>query len=321
METPAESFAGAPSPPPRIRVGVAGWSYPDWRGTFYPPVLEHGISELRYAAERLDCLEINSTFYRLPEPRLSESWLRRVEDLPAFTFTAKLTRDATHGIPHGAARGSRPPAAAEALRLCEAFRAGIAPLADAGRLGAVVAQFPWYFEDTAQNRELLAAIAEGLRGLAVAVEIRHRSFIDASPRGALPFLERLGLNFVNIDLPRSPSAPTATTINTGPLGYFRLHGRNRDKWFDPQAGRDERYDYLYTQEELEALAPSILRVASRTPTTYVITNNHYRGQAPANAFQLARILTGRRLAVPPCLCEAYPFLADTAALAGPAPSD
>ena len=99
-----------------------------------------------------------------------------------------------------------------------------------------------------------------------------------------------------------------TTINTGPIGYFRLHGRNSTAWFDRDAGRDDKYDYLYSDDELEGIAPTILRVASRTPITYVITNNHYRGQAPANALQLIEILTGRRPAVPSCLQREFPFL-------------
>jgi uncharacterized protein YecE (DUF72 family) len=277
---PEAQGVGSPRPPRRILVGIAGWSYPDWRDTFYPAQREPGFSELRYAASRFDCLEINNTFYRLPEARISAEWLRAVRDLPGFLFTAKLTRDLTHGEP----------AISEVAPLSARFREGIEPIAASGRLGAVVAQFPHFFADTPANRDRIRTLAAGLRGLPVAVEVRHRSFLDPSPGGGLPFLGELGLNFVNIDLPASSTHPGLTTINTGPLGYFRLHGRNREAWFDAHASRDEKYNYLYSLEELRRIAELVVRVAARTQLTFVVANNHYRGKAPANARQLVTLL-------------------------------
>jgi len=292
-----------------VRIGVAGWSYPDWRGTFYPERPGAGFDELRFAAERFDCLEINSTFYRAPLAKTCESWLRRIEDIDGFTFTAKLGREVTHGAGRG--ESAQLPSPSRALEICATFRGELAPLSDAGRLGAVIAQFPWHFDDVPAHRALLAAIAEGLSPLVVAVELRHVSFLESGPDSALRFLERHGIQFVNIDLPRSATAPPLTTINTGPLGYFRFHGRNSAAWFDPNAGRDRTYDYLYSAEELRQIVPAISRVAARTPVTYVITNNHFAGQAPANALQIIELLTARRPAAPESLARAFPFLTAT----------
>lgn len=283
----------------RLRVGVAGWSYPDWKGTFYPGSLPRGETPLRFAARHFDCLEINSTFYRPPEVRIAAKWAEQVADRPGFTFTAKLHRELTHGHP----------APEEITTLCRTFREGLGPLVEADRLGAVLIQFPWHFADSPRARERLERLAGALAPLPLAVELRHVSFVRTDAAGALPFLGRLGLNFVNIDLPRSRTSPPRTCVNTGPIGYYRLHGRNHATWFDPDAGRDATYDYLYRQEELEELLPWLERLARRTEEMYVIANNHYRAQAPANALMLMRLAGRGSVPVPPALAREYPLAA------------
>jgi uncharacterized protein YecE (DUF72 family) len=285
----------------RLLIGIAGWSYPDWRGVFYPRERRHGFSELRYAAERFDVIEINNTFYRLPERRVAASWEEQVRDLEGFVFTAKLTQDLSHGKA----------APEEVPELARLFREGLEPLAAAGRLGCVLLQFPWFLRDGPEARDRIRRLAEHLYPLPLAVEVRHRSFL-AEGAGAIAFFEGLGLHFVNIDLPRSRGSIPPTEITTGRLGYFRLHGRNRNTWFDPRAGRDAKYDYLYGIEELKSLLPAIERVAARAESTYVIANNHFRGQAAANAFQLIRLL-GREPRVPEPTQAEFPFLAPAGA--------
>ncbi len=299
-----------------LRIGLAGWSYADWRGTYYPKDRPKEFSELRYSAELFDCLEINSSFYHTPKTSVCQGWAEVVADLDNFVFTAKLCRDVTHGRRSSSSGRLELLAPEEAERLAIEFREAVEPLASAGKLGAVLAQFPWYFEDTRKARELLESIARGLAPLEVVVEVRHNSFFVTGEDGVLPFLSRLGLNFANIDLPTSSTTPPLTTVNTGPLGYFRLHGRNRDAWFDKNAGRDDKYDYLYDANELAEIAPAMTRVANRTTTTYVITNNHYRGQAPANAIELMKILTGRVPDLPAPLLATYPALGELRAEAG-----
>lgn len=133
----------------------------------------------------------------------------------------------------------------------------------------------------------------------IVVEIRHRSFLEGGEGGGLPFLESLGLGFVNIDLPRARTSPPPTSITTSDVGYFRLHGRNAKAWFDPKAGRDDKYHYRYSKSELLALLPLIETIANYTAVTYVVTNNHFRGGAPANALELADLLAERRGREPP----------------------
>lgn len=274
-----------------LRIGVAGWSYRDWEGIVYPPGLP-GRERLPFLARFFDCIEINSTFYRPPVADHARRWAGAVADRPRFLFTAKLSKGFTH-------EGDLAPPAVRA------FREGIAPLAEAGRLGALLAQFPWFFRDTPEARDRIARIASAFRGLPVVVELRHRSF---AARDALAFLEDLGLGFAAIDLPLARDTMRPSSVNTGPIGYVRLHGRNREAWFSREATRDQKYDYLYSPGELAAWLPRIRRLAEKTRLTFVVANNHYRGKAPANALELIRLLEGGRVEAPDPLVEAYPDL-------------
>jgi len=274
-------------------IGVAGWSYPDWDGIVYPRVLPRKAA-LRYLAGYFDCIEINSTFYRPADAGIARRWIESIADRPRFLFTAKLHGDFTH-------KGALDQAA------IDAFRAGIDPLAEAGRLGALLAQFPWFFEDGPETRARIERIANAFGAYPLAVEVRHRSF---ATRDALSFIESLGLNFVAIDLPAAHDSIGPSTINTGPIGYVRFHGRNREAWFSREATRDQKYDYLYDPAELASWLPRIRRLAEKTRRTFVIANNHYRGKAPANALELIRLLIGGSVEAPAPLLDAYPRLRD-----------
>ncbi|MBN1421275.1 MAG: DUF72 domain-containing protein [Planctomycetes bacterium] len=285
-------------------IGVAGWSYPDWNGIVYPKRLPGGEA-LRYLSRYFDCIEINSTFYRPADPVSARRWADAVADRPRFLFTAKLHGDFTH-------KGSLDSAA------IGAFRAGIDPLVEAGRLGVLLAQFPWSFADEPEARERIERIAMAFAGYPLAVEVRHRSF---AAQDSLAFLEGLGLNFVAIDLPDSRDGIGPSSINTGPIGYVRFHGRNREAWFRRDATRDQKYDYLYGPGELASWIPRIRRLAAKTLRTFVIANNHYRGKAPANALELIRLLAGGTVRAPAPLLEAYPRLRDEGIVAGPEGGD
>ena len=284
-----------------VHVGVAGWSYPDWRGVLYPRAKGKGSDDLQVIASLFDCVEINSTFYREPTPRHAESWARTVDDRPGFRFTAKVQRDLTHE------RSVSP----ENIRSgCERMRQGLEPLVDAGRLDVVLAQFPPWFQDGSTARHRIRCIVEGLRPLNVQIEVRHRSFFSRSaPRSFFQFLEELGAGFTNVDMPPGASTLPPSTVNTNAIGYVRLHGRNAEAWFDPKAGRDATYDYLYSQEELTEWSERLLTIASRTLSTYAIANNHFRGQAPTNAIELINLFGRPVRALPPSLVALYPRLA------------
>lgn len=274
----------------RLRFGVAGWSYPDWEGIVYR---EKGRDKLEFLSGFVDVVEINSTFYRPPAAAQCASWLRRTENREGFRFTAKLYQEVTH-------RRSLDRALAEAIR--EGFR----PLAEAGRLSHLLAQFRWDFADTAAGRALLGGIRELYGDLAeIVVEVRHGSW--QSPE-ALRFLEGLGVTVANLDYPLARSSFSLRECRVGTNGYFRLHGRNRAAWFDREAGRDETYDYLYSPEELAGLKERALAIARGYRTLTIIANNHFRGKELANILELQALVRGGKVRVPPGLIEEYPRL-------------
>lgn len=287
----------------RVLVGTAGWSYADWKGRVYPEPRPRGFDELRHLAGYLDCLEVNSTFYRVPTARTVEGWAHRVERLRGFLFTAKVHQSFTHGEDGDAG----PKAARE-------FLAALAPLRDAGRLGALLLQFPWSFRDGPAARRRLARLCEWFRGDPLVVEVRHASF--GTPE-AEAFLGALGAGVADVDMPTSPTNLPPRSRVVGPVGYVRLHGRNAAAWFDRSAGRDRRYDYLYSPAEIDAVAARIRAAAERVPVLFAITNNHFRGQGPANSLMLMARLRGAPVPCPADLLRAYPALASDAAPAGP----
>lgn len=274
-----------------IRFGVAGWDYQDWWGTVYPATRPRGFDPLSFLSGYFDTIEINSTFYGAGSPRSSKSWARRIAGNPRFRFTAKLWQRFTH-------EREQAWTADEAGQV----RSALDPLADAGRLGCLLAQFPWSFKRTPGNEEWLDDVLRAFAAYPLAVEVRHASW------NAPEFYASLGerrVGVVNIDQPvfRHSIRPGAAV--TAPVGYVRLHGRNYQNWFREEAETHERYDYLYSREELEGWLDRIHEVAERAKETYVVTNNHYLGQAPANAAMLKKLYGEAEVFVPPELEAKY----------------
>jgi uncharacterized protein YecE (DUF72 family) len=281
----------------RVHIGPAGWDYPDWDGIFYPPARSRGFDALAFVASYFTLVEINSTFYRVPVPHVVRSWARRVAGHPRFTFTLKAHQSLTHR--------SGVTAPAELAPLCQA----IDPLVDAGRLGAVLLQFPWSFRFDADSRKQLDARTHDLRPYPLAVEVRHASWDTPE---ASEFLASLDVAVCGIDQPVIGESIPPYRYRTGPAGaYFRFHGRNYRDWFARDAGRDARYNYLYSAEELSPWAAVIRQAAAESGATYVVINNHFRGQAPANAFEMAFHLFGKKLPAPERLRRAVPRLVET----------
>lgn len=296
-----------------IRVGVAGWDYPDWDGLVYPSPAPRKFDRLAFLAAYVDALELNVTFYRQPDASAARSWARRVADLPGFRFTAKLYRSLTHPERPASGPGHEPDATEpdpaflsdEAAR----YREGMAPLLEAGRLGAVLAQFPQSFHDRDSSRRHLERLSETLRGLPLVAELRHRSW---DHEDALKFLHGLEIGFCNIDQPPIGAALRPTGHVTSPIAYVRLHGRNAENWFREGAPVYARYDYLYTARELRPWAERVERLSERAEEVFVIANNHYRGKGPANALMLKAMLTRGKVASPVTLARAYRELAAVA---------
>jgi uncharacterized protein YecE (DUF72 family) len=272
-----------------LYIGPAGWSYDDWKGRVYPDPAPRGFDPLAYLARSFNAVELNSSFYRPPSAAMAASWASRTP--PAFRFTAKAWRRFTH---------DRETYSAADLLL---FKQGLAPLVESGKLAAVLLQFPWFFGASTANRDRLRRAAEALAGVGapMVVELRHRSWLEA-----FDLLRELRLSFCNIDQPPSSTCLSGTRFVTGPIGYVRLHGRNAKAWFDPKAGRDEKYDYLYSLDELKPWVEAIAAMGE-ADSLFVITNNHFQGKAVANAIQLARAL-GKEVEVPPPLQAAYPHI-------------
>ncbi len=291
-----------------IRIGSAGWSYPDWDGVVYPAPRPRDFDPLACLAAFLDCVEINSSFYRIPAPSAAASWAERVAGRAGFLFTAKLWR----GFTHDAAPGS----AEEAGAAERAFRDAMRPLREAGLLGAVLIQFPYSFHNAAHNRARLAEILERFADFPLVVEVRHASWLRGEFLG---FLRERGAGFCNIDQPAVSANIPPTAHVTGAPAYVRLHGRNAEAWFDEGAGRDRRYDYLYTTEELASWSERIRVLAASAADVFIIANNHYRGQGVANALELRALVEDRTVDAPPGILAAYPHLASRARAAPHSP--
>src|SRR5215471_6569125 len=226
-----------------IRVGPAGWDYPDWKGIVYPSRRPRGFDALEYLAHYFRTIEINSTFYRPTPATTARSWARRVAHNPDFRFTAKLWKRFTHERD-----------AAWTADEVKAAREAADVLADEQRLGAILLQFPWSFRNDDAAREWLGDVFRAFRGLPLVLEVRHASW---NTPDVLAWLTEQAVGLVNIDQPLFSHSIKPGAHVTAPVGYVRLHGRNYREWFRDQAGRDERYDYLYTAAEL---APWVARI-------------------------------------------------------------
>jgi uncharacterized protein YecE (DUF72 family) len=290
---------------PNIRVGTAGWSYKDWEGIFYPPeVSRKKMHPLEVLARVFDMVEINTSFYGHIKPELAKLWARRVGAVnPNFVFTAKLHRSFTHSW----LAAMEPTSAAtikpndEDERLA---REGLSALAATGKFAALLIQFPISFKNTPLNREYIEILLRQFIEYPRVVEVRHSSWDNPE---TIATLEQQNVSFCNIDQPLIGRSLEATEHVTAPVGYVRLHGRNYDQWFESD-NRNDRYNYLYKERELESWKARIENVAHRAQTTYVITNNHFESKAGVNALELKAMIQGKRVSAPATLIQKYPEL-------------
>ena len=280
-----------------IRIGPAGWSYKDWEGVVYPQKPGKGFDPLAYLARFFNTIEINSSFYRPPSSSTAESWARRVAQRKDFSFTAKLHRVFTHERGKATKKDEKE------------FREGMAPLVKTAKLGALLLQFPWSFKNTDEDRLYLTKLLEQFREFPLVLEVRHTSWNN---EGVYEWLEERGVGVCNIDQPVFSRSIRPAAVTTSPVGYVRLHGRNYQNWFRDKAPRDERYNYLYSLDELDPWLTRIKQVAKHTRETYVITNNHFRGQAVVNAVEIKAALEEERVAAPGPLLEHYARLKESA---------
>jgi uncharacterized protein YecE (DUF72 family) len=294
-----------------LYVGTSGWSYPQgagkWDGVFYPETLADK-DKLSYYAQFFNAVEINSSFYRPPNPYAARAWAAKVPD--EFRFTAKLWQKFTPPKMFEEATGK--PAELQAQDF-EQFVAGLEPLAQAGKLGPVLAQFPPSFKPEAGTLDYLEDLIRRFRqtGFLFAVELRHRDWTESEKAQPLrKLMEDEGVAWVMIDEPRFRTSIRDVPL-TGDVGYFRFHGRNYAQWWKHEAAED-RYNYLYSPDEQQQLASEVGHVAERTQQTYAFYNNHYGAKAVVNALQLQTALgnPAPRASLPEPLLSEYRDLAE-----------
>ena len=288
-----------------LRIGTSGWNYPSgkgtWNGIFYPPSRGRGRSfdELSYYAEHFDTVEINTTFYGQPRASVAQTWADRT---PAgFEFSMKLYRKFTHpdipGVP-----------ALDAAEI-DNYRAGIEPLAQAGKIGALLAQFPPSFKQSAESQDYLAALLARFADYPVAVELRHKSWSDDFA-ATLSLLNGRGAALTQIDEPKFKLSIRQNQLpNVTSFYYMRLHGRNAAQWWKHDKSED-RYNYLYGADELRPIAETAAAARRLVKKFYLYFNNHFAAKSVVNAVMIKRQL-GEPIppSLPPALLAQYPSLA------------
>lgn len=253
-----------------IYLGTSGFSYDDWVGPFYPSGMPKREWLLYYAREFNAC-EINATYYALPKPATMEAMVGKVGG--GFLFSVKANRQMTHELEGDG----------EVFKL---FREVLAPLIERGRLGCVLAQFPYSFRFNVQNRDYVETFREWLGGVPIVVEFRNKGWLR---EGVFDWLRRHKLGFCCVDEPQLPNLLPPIAETTSNVAYVRFHGRNKEKWWQHEHAY-ERYDYSYSVEELEEWLPKIRHLDCIAEKTFVFANNHWRGQAVTTIRQLRLML-------------------------------
>jgi len=254
-----------------ILIGTSGYFYDDWKGEFYP---KEAVKRdyLEYYARKFKVLELNFSYYRIPEARQSRQMIKR--SYGKLEFVVKASRQITHEISDKSIKDFLP-----------LFIKGISPFMEEGLLGSILLQFPQSFHYTRYNRVYLKSLIESISPYPISVEFRRKEWLKNS---VFETLRELGAGFVCVDEPSLPSLIPPIVVNTSNLGYIRFHGRNKKNWY----GTDSRmrYDYLYSEDELNEWIPRIRELAGGTEKVFVFFNNHAKAQAVTNAKMLINLL-------------------------------
>ncbi|MDQ2982906.1 MAG: DUF72 domain-containing protein [Actinomycetota bacterium] len=307
-----------------IRVGVCSWADETLTKVWYPPGIKSGEERLRYYAERFDTVEANSTYYRLPDPHLVGNWAERTPE--SFTMHVKafgvMTRHPVkleqlppdlRDVPADArGRVDRPPREYRA-EVFRRFREALDPLRSTGKLGGILMQFPPYVVYKPASLEYIEWSQQQLGEDEMMVEFRHESWLNEDNRAAtLAFLEERGITYVIVDAPKTGGKNVVPTVAaaTSDTAYVRFHGRNAETWNKRTGSAAERFDYLYSEDELQEWVPQLRELSGQTKAVYAMFNNNGRSampsmaplevqenghdgfvaQAPANARMLKRLL-------------------------------
>jgi uncharacterized protein YecE (DUF72 family) len=281
-----------------IRVGVCSWADETLTKVWYPKGVKSGEERLRYYAERFDVVEANSTYYRLPDPHLVENWVARTPD--GFTMHVKafgvMTRHPVkvdqlptdlRDVPTDArGRIDRPPREYRA-EIFKRFRDALEPLRSTGKLGGILMQFPPYVVYKPQSLEYLDWAQQQLGDDEMMVEFRHSSWLEEEHRAdTLRFLEDRRMTYVVVDAPQTGGKnvlPTVVAV-TSETAYVRFHGRNAETWNKRTGSAAERFDYLYSEDELGEWVPRLKELAGEAKDVYAMFNNNGRSAMPSPPF-------------------------------------
>ena len=266
--------------PPKLHIGTAGWSYKDWVPSFYPKQQSSNFDWLKYYADYFNFVEVNSSYYTFLNPKIVEGWIRKVEKVDDFSFSIKLHQDFTHKHNFNDAKIK---SVLENLNL----------LKEAERLSGLLIQFPYSFQFTDANVKYLQKIIELFEGYKKFVEVRHKSWQSKKAKS---------ITFCSVDQPTIGESIEFTPVVGNKAMYIRFHGRNEEAWINSinnfgkkqsYKEQSERYNYLYSPSELVSFKREIKEQYDKVKDIYIVMNNHPKGNAVANAFELLHLLNNR----------------------------
>ena len=299
----------------RIRIGTCSWADEALSKHFYPPGLP-ARERLAFYAEHFDTVELDSSYYRLPEESMAQRWAEQTPDdfvmhVKAFGVMTRhpvkkeqLPPDLRDEAPvDDKGRVDRPPREFRG-EVFKRFRGALEPLRAAGKLGGILFQFPPYVVYKPASLDYLAWAREQMEGDELLVEFRHISWYEEDVRTeVLSFLEEHGMSLVVVDAPKveAKNVPPTLLALTAPTLYVRFHGRNSGTWNVRGRSAAERFDYLYSDDELREWVGPLEELADKAENAYVLfnNNNHSAGpqgegfvsQAATNAQQLIELLS------------------------------
>ncbi len=271
-----------------LLIGTSAWSDHE---PFYPRGLKPA-EQLPFYARYFPIVEVNTTYYRVPARRLVEGWVERTP--PGFRFDVKPPRQLT-STPE-TPRGQAPEPDAD---IADAFAEAIAPLAEAGKLGAITFQFPPSYRNTEEHREYLRLLPELLPDYLLAVEFRRRDWLDEEhAEDTLALLEDTGLSYTMVDEPQlgSGSVPPLYAVTNPDLAIVRFHGRNAKTWYRFTGSSRDRFNWEYSDEELAEWRPKLEQAGQQAREVHVFFNTNFADQGPRNAL---RLMDQLRLPHPP----------------------
>jgi uncharacterized protein YecE (DUF72 family) len=282
--------------PPNLHIGTAGWSYKDWVPTFYPKNQSSNFDWLQFYAQYFNFVEVNSSYYTYLNPSIVDGWIRKTEEVDDFSFTIKLHQDFTHK--HNFDKSK-----------IAVIQHNLDALKESERLSGLLIQFPYSFQYSDSNVKYLQKIIELFDGYKRFVEVRHKSWQSKKAKS---------ITFCTIDQPDIGESIEFNPVVGNKAMYIRFHGKNEEAWnnsitnFGKKQTYEEqsaRYEYLYSPGELVSYSRRIKEFYDKVKDIFIVMNNHPKGNAVANAFELLHLLKDReKVDIPKTIVDAYPRL-------------